>query len=83
MFSLESENLLGLNARPAPPPRLTPGLGVEIYDIPFISNISSILILCFLLSLFSQTSLKNEISAERSIMSSQKLNISPQIDLIL
>ena len=43
MLSLHSVNFLGLSAIPAPPPRFAPGLGVEIYEIPCISNISSIL----------------------------------------
>ena len=83
MFNLEMENFILLKAIPAPPPRLAPGRGVEIYEMPPISNISSILLWCFLLSLFSHTSLKKQISAERSFMSSEKLINFAQILLIL
>ena len=43
MFNFEIVNLEVFEAIAAPPPRLAPGLGVEIYDTLCISSISSIL----------------------------------------
>ena len=82
-LSLVMLNFVIGQARAVPPPLLAPGLGVEMYVIPFISSISSIAFICVLFSDFSQTSLRKHISVFLMLISSAKLSSLAQADRML
>ena len=81
--SFTREKFLGHAAIAEPPPRLAPGLGVEMQDIPFVSSNCMMLDWCLRFSFFSQTSLSIEMSTDLSMMSSARLFSLDQIDLML
>ena len=83
MLSLDSEKFFSEAAMAVPPPLLAPGLGVEMYFIPFICKSSSSFSLCSLHSDFSQTSESRAKSMSLSWMSSARLSSLDQIDLML
>ena len=82
-LSFDTWKFSGEYAIATPPPLLPPTLGVEIYLMPFISNISSMARWCLLLSFFSQTSVKKHKSVSLMLISSARLLILDQIDLML
>ena len=83
IFNLVMKYLSDFAVIAAPPPRLLPGLAVEKYNIPFISSISSNFFFCLGFSFFSHTSANIEKSVALSVISSARLEILDQTDLIL
>ena len=83
MCNLTKLNKLGQAAIAVPPPLFKPGLGVDMYWIPFNSSSSSILAWCLRFSFFSQISLRKLMSTALSMMSLARLLILDYSERIL